>query len=166
MKIKATIRSVVSDKKNVFRAIAVALVFLYSFVLIVLCESLSRGSLGEMISFIGNSPTDAIFVNCSVLTALAILFLWLITTKLSVSVGLVSVLLYIVHLVNYLKTSMRSEPFFPWDIKLAGEAANIIGDMNVSINTVMVRPAIVIIIAVIISILADIFFKKYNMPRA
>lgn len=161
MKIKAAIRSVVLDKKNAFRAIAVALVFLYSFVLIVLCESLSRGSLGEMISFIGNSPTDAIFVNCSVLTALAMLFLWLITTKLSVSVGLVSVLLYIVHLVNYLKTSMRSEPFFPWDIKLAGEAANIIGDMNVSINTVMVRPAVIIIIAVIISILADIFFKKY-----
>ncbi|MBQ7090899.1 MAG: LTA synthase family protein [Clostridia bacterium] len=135
-------------------------VLLYSCLLAVLCEANAQPDFDAFLRFADREWGYAMLRNFTLLIALLIGLIAFVTRKLSVGVGLVSVGLFIPHVINYYKVLFRNEPFYPWDIELAGETGNILGSIDLTFTPLLIISIITLLVAIIGAVLFDIFLGK------
>ncbi len=148
-----------------FSALLLTIILSFSFGLAVLSEASAQETFERFTAFWKSEISGLIFTNLTLLLGLLIFAIYLLTTKLSVAVGLVGIPFYVCHLINAFKITFRNEPFYPWDISLAGEAATIAGSMKLRFTPPMIWGAILLLGGLILAILADIFWLKKIRPR-
>ena len=137
-------------------ALAVGIVA-YCYLLAYFCEANAQQSWEKFSDFMEQDWAQTMLRNIALLAAPLIGAVALLTRKLSVGVGLISIGLFIPHVVNYYKLSFRNEPFYPWDLSLAGEAGNIMGSMKFSFSARLIVGAGLILLAILLAVLFDIF---------
>ncbi len=102
---------------------------------------------------------DFAFWMSSIVLMIVIAAISLVTTKLSVGVGVVGALSVVVHGVHYFKIQLRGEPFFPWDVFQYKEAADIAGDVKIEFTEEIWQAINYAVILLVGAILIDIFFR-------
>ena len=154
------------SKENIFYYLKFCGITLaFSFALIAFCELMSRASVKSTLKFMVTTPGIFAFILTSIALTFITLLLKVLTTKASISFGVVGVLMFIVHIVNYFKSSIRSEPFLPWDILLVGEAADISGATKYKITIYIVLCAIYVLAGIGFGVLIDLKFKSPNRVK-
>ncbi len=148
-----------------FSALLLVIILSFSFGLAVLSEASAQETFERFTDFWESEIAGLVFTNLTLLLGLLIFALYLLTTKLSVAIGLVGIPYYACHLINAFKITFRNEPFYPWDISLAGEAATIAGSMKLEFTPPMIWGAVLLLGGLILAILADIFWLKKIRPR-
>lgn len=102
---------------------------------------------------------DFAFWVTTVVVFLAITVISLLTTKLSIGVGIVGALSVVVHSVHHFKLELRGEPFFPWDIFQVKEAADIVSDVKIEFTDDLWSGIFYVIVFLAGAIIIDIFFR-------
>ena len=151
-----------NDIKFPFRTYATPFIkLLYAVIvsplLIYLGERLIRKD--ELHEWLRSDNGDFAFWLSSVSVFFAIVIVSLVTTKLSVGVGLVGAAAVVVHAVHYFKLELRGEPFFPWDVFQYKEAANIMGDVNIEFTSEIWSAIIYVVLMLIGAVVIDILFR-------
>lgn len=102
---------------------------------------------------------DFSFWMASVTMMLVITLISLITTKLSVGVGLTGIFAVLSHGVHYFKLELRGEPFYPWDVFQVKEATNIVSDIAIEFTS-EIRMSITYTVLIILgAVVIDVFFR-------
>lgn len=125
--------------------------------LIYLGEKIIR--MDELYDWLRSDNGDFAFWLSSVSVFFAIVIISLVTTKLSVGVGLVGAASVVAHAVHYFKLDLRGEPFFPWDVFQYKEAANIMGDVNIEFTGEIWSAIIYVVLMLIGAVAIDILFR-------
>ena len=152
-------------KTLLFYGIVFLAVLGFAYGLAVISEAVSQGSFENFQTFRESDTAPLILTNLTVLLGLLIYSLYFLTTKLSVSIALVGFPYLSLHLINAFKLTFRNEPFYPWDISLAGEAANIAGSMKIELTAPMVWGIVFILSGIAIAIAVDLLWQKKSRPR-
>ena len=143
------VRSWITPFVKLIYAMIAAPLFIY------LGEKIIRGR--DLYAWLRTYIGDFAFWMSSFVLFLAIVAISLLTTKLSVGVGIVGALAVLTHGIQYFKLKLRGEPFFPWDIYLTKEAADIVSDVKIEFTRdiwLAIGATVVLIIgAVVIDIL-------------
>jgi hypothetical protein len=124
-------------KKLLWWLIPAVFAAVYALGLTLMCEAAGRVEMRTFWIFLPTEVGQMALKNTAVLTGVLILALYVLTTKLSVAVGLVSVPMLIFHIINAIKLTLRNEPFYPWDFTLAGEATNILSSVKLTFSDAM-----------------------------
>lgn len=156
MKIKAQFK----NKKNLWTLLLVVGVMLYACGLAVLSEGAAQQSGENFKAFLQSDWAPIALGNVALLAGLLILALTWITRRLSVSVGLVSVVIYGFHVANAMKMYFRNEPVYPWDLSLLGEVGNIASSMKFPLTGRMIAGGVYVLLGLAGAILLDIFCMK------
>ena len=102
---------------------------------------------------------DFSFWMASVTMMLVITLISLITTKLSVGVGLTGIFAVLSHGVHYFKLELRGEPFYPWDVFQVKEATNIVSDIAIEFTS-EIRMSITYTVLIILgAVVIDVVFR-------
>ncbi len=126
-------------------------------------ERIIRGN--GILPWLRTDSGDFAFWMTTVVVFFAIMLLGLITTKLSIGVGVVGAISVVVHSVHYFKLSLRGEPFFPWDIFQIKEAADIVSDVKMEFTGDFWSGVIYVIAFVLGAVLLDIFFRYHKAAK-
>lgn len=162
-KIKAAMHKAVAffKKKKLWGLAGLCLgIWIYSIGLAFLCEAASQQSAENWVAFLQTEWAATALSNIALISALLIAAITFFTRKLSIGVGLVSVGLFLLHAINHFKIMFRNEPFYPWDFSLAGEAGNIMSDINFVFEKYMIYAIIYVVVGLAGAILLDIFVMK------
>ena len=159
----------VDNKKRVRRTllwhlVMMACVAVYAIGLALVCEAAGRVEFRTFGIFLPTQVGQMAMKNIAVLAGVLILALYFLTTKISAAMALVSVPMLLCHMINAFKLTLRNEPFYPWDINLAGEATNIISGVSLHFSRSMVLAIAYVGIGVILALVMDILVLHRNRP--
>lgn len=113
----------------------------------------------ELYEWLRSDSGDFAFWISSVAVFFIIVTLSLITTKLSVGVGITGILSVLVHGVHYFKLELRGEPFFPWDVFQIKEATDIVSDVKIEFTDEVWQAIIYAAVLLVGAVIIDIFFR-------
>lgn len=153
------------NKKQVLKWVIFAFaIYLYSFLFIGVGELAAHHRFAEIFTFLFNDNVFLSVANTALLAAALITLITFITTKLSIGVGVVSVVSYIFYVADGMKIHFRSEPLYTWDLTLIGETANILNSVGIKMTYAMIFGFLFIIAAIGLAVFIDIkFMKHYKM---
>ena len=134
----------------------------YAVGLVLICEAAGRVEMRTFWIFLDTEVGRLVLKNIAVLVGILILALYALTSKLSVSLGLVSVPLLICHFINVIKLTLRNEPFYPWDITLAGEATNILSTVKLTFSTPMLYALGYVALGLVLAMGLDLLIGRKN----
>lgn len=140
-------------------------VAVYACGLVLLCEASARTEFSTFRSFLQTDIARITLRNTAVLVMLLIVALYFLTTKISAAMAIVSIPLLICHMISAFKLQFRNEPFYPWDVTLAGEATNILSSINLSFSKAMILAIVYVLIALAIALTMDVLVLRKNRPR-
>lgn len=144
-----------------------ACVAVYAVGLTVACEAAGRQEFSTFGKFIVTDVGRMAMKNTAVLAAVLILALYFLTRRIWAAMALVSVPMLICHMINAFKLALRNEPFFPWDITLAGEATNILSSIELHPSRSMVLAGAYIVGSVVIALILDrLVLRRNRLPRS
>lgn len=118
-------------------------------------ETIERGTLSGAISWIRMNPL--LFFTNALLYCFIMTFVYGVIGTLFPAAGLTSLLLFAVALISHYKSKMIGEPFFPWDVLLNKEGANIIPLVS--------NRAIFMKVTVVAAAVAAVFLLRLLLPR-
>lgn len=139
-------------------------VAVYAVGLTLVCEAAGRQEFSTFGKFIVTDVGQMAMKNTAVLVAVLILALYFLTRRIWAAMTLVSVPMLICHIINAFKLALRNEPFFPWDITLAGEATNILSAIELHPSKSMILAAVYIAGSVVIALILDRLVLRRNRP--
>lgn len=125
--------------------------------LVYLGEGIIRGY--DLHTWLRSDNGDFAFWMTSIVVFFTITIISLITTKLSIGVGLVGALSIVTHSVHYFKLEMRGEPFYPWDIFQFKEASDIVDDVKIEFTDDLWSAIFYVVVLVVVAVLIDLFFR-------
>ncbi|MDF2926486.1 MAG: sulfatase [Paenibacillaceae bacterium] len=103
------------SKKIIYKSIAISAILIIASVLIgIEVEWISRGSLPETLSWMNTHK--AIFALNVLIEGSALAFLYSCIGSLFLSVAAGAIIFSVIAFINYYKSKLVGEPFFPWDI--------------------------------------------------
>lgn len=140
-------------------------VAVYAMGLAVCCEASARQEFSTFRSFLETEYALMSLRNTAILAMLLIGALYCLTGKISIAMTAVSVPLLILHVINAFKLDFRNEPFYPWDVTLAGEATNILSSISLSPSKAMLVSIAYILIAVAVGVMMDLLVLRRNKLR-
>ncbi len=149
-----------NTKKLTGNTLLVVGIFVYSFILVALGELAAHHSLSQIFIFLSLDNVFLAVANTSLLIGLIITFLTFITTKLSIGIGVTSVVTIVLFIADGMKILFRSEPLYTWDFAIAGEAANVLGSVGLNFSSAMILGIIFVLFSIAASIIFDIKFSK------
>jgi len=152
-------------KKLLWHVLLTACAAAYSVGLTLLCEAVSRQEMSEIWSFLNTELGLLVMKNTALLVFVLIMALYFLTTKISAAMALVSVPMLVCHIISYFKLKLRSEPFYPWDVSLAGEATGILSSITLEPSKIMVMAIGFILGAVAFALAMDLLVLRRNRPR-
>jgi len=152
-------------KKLLWHVLLTACAAAYSVGLTLLCEAVSRQEMSEIWSFLNTELGLLVMKNTALLVFVLIMALYFLTTKISAAMALVSVPMLVCHIISYFKLKLRSEPFYPWDVSLAGEATGILSSITLEPSKIMVMAIGFILGAVAFAMAMDLLVLRRNRPR-
>ena len=129
--------------------------------MLVLFESVFRGNVGDLFTWVKDSPYHAL-INYLLFFGLINIFYWL-PRKVYLSVAGFFLLFFpVVGIISSYKIERRGEPLLPWDLALTREAFNISTHLSGVINVQMV---VIAIISIALIVLGVIFAPKEKMIK-
>ena len=141
-------------------AVWLLLMGLYSHVLAFMTEWISQGSFVDAWSWMGKARVQ--FANSAMLIFLVLLALYLLTRRAYIAVLLTHLLLIVLAGVNYYKIELRNEPLLPWDLGIAGEAAEIMPSIDISITVPVV---VAVVFTLVMTVLLIVRRVRRHKPR-
>ncbi|MBP1992416.1 LTA synthase family protein [Paenibacillus eucommiae] len=123
--------------------------------LVIAVEYIQRGSLSLTLDWV-NLNHKLFFVNY-LINFFVFLFIYCLLGSLVVSMGVTTMLMFLVSLINFFKIKLIGEPFFPWDVLLNKEGMNIIPLVSGSSTMIKILGLSVIVIC--------IFLLRLIVPR-
>ncbi len=151
-------------RKVLWHLLMLVCVAVYAIGLALICEAAGRQDFDTFLDFIQTDIGKMAMKNTAILAGLLILGLYCLTGKISISMGVVSAVLLILHLINAFKLHFRNEPFYPWDITLAAEATNILSTISLSVSRSMMAAMVYIALALVIALVMDLLVLRKNKP--
>lgn len=140
-------------------AIISALLVLFPLLLALGVEMIERGSLIDAGKWAASHPQ--LFATNALIYGFVLLFFYALIGSLFPAAGFTALLLFLAALISYFKTNMIGEPFFPWDILLNKEGANIIP--IVASREALSR--LLVVAAVVIALfLLRVFLPRFRLP--
>lgn len=113
----------------------------------------------EMYEWLRADNGDFAFWMTAVAIFTAIEILSLISTKLSVGVGIMGALTIVCHGVHYFKLQLRGEPFYPWDIFQIKEATDIVSDVKIEFTSELKLSILYTVLIILGAVVIDIFLR-------
>ena len=147
-------------KKLLWWLIPAVFAAVYALGLTLMCEAAGRVEMRTFWIFLPTEVGQMALKNTAVLTGVLILALYVLTMKLSVAVGLVSVPMLIFHIINAIKLTLRNEPFYPWDFTLAGEATNILSSVKLTFSDAMLWAMGYVALGLVLAIVLDLLLGR------
>lgn len=133
--------------------------------MVFVCEGISQGSIEIYREFLMSGKAAMLLGNTALVITLLSIGITLLTRSLGAGLGIAGLALYVPNMINAFKLLFRGEPFFPWDISLAGEVGNIMSDLDFQIDLWMIAGGALLLIGILGGILADVFWlKKIRRP--
>lgn len=136
----------------------------YAVGLVLVCEAAGRVEFRTFRIFLETDVGVLAMKNTAVLAAVLMLALYFLTRRIWAAMTLVSVPLLVCHLINAFKLALRNEPFFPWDITLAGEATNILSSIELQPSKAMILAGIYILASIAVALVLDRLVLRRNRP--
>lgn len=136
----------------------------FSVCLAMVCEALAREKMEDFWSFLELDRGSLLLTNVALMAFVLILALYFLTTKISAALALVSVPLLLCHVINYFKLLLRNEPFYPWDVTLAGEATGILSSITLEPSKMMLIAIGAVSGSILFALLMDILVLRRNRP--
>lgn len=133
--------------------------------LTVLCEAVSRQEMSEIWGFLETEQGLLVMKNTALLVFVLVMALYFLTTRISAALALVSAPMLLCHIISYFKLKLRSEPFYPWDFTLAGEATGILGTITLVPSKIMVMALALVLGAVLFALAMDLLVLRRNRFR-
>jgi len=152
------------SKRFLFNLLLTAIILAFCYGLMVFCEATAQQSFAVFNKFYSTGRAALVLWNSTLLLSLLTGALYLLTTKLSVSVALVSLPVIVFHVIDAFKLLFRNEPLYPWDLSLASEMTNIVGSMKITLSAPMIWTVVFFVLTLTGAILADIFWLKKRRP--
>ena len=151
-------------RKLLWHLLMVVCVAIYAAGLVAVCEAAGRQTFATFEKFVQTELGLLVLRNTAILAGVLILALYFLTTKISAAMALVSVPLLLCHLISAFKLRLRNEPFYPWDITLAGEATNILSSITLDLSKSMLLAMGYIGASVLIALVMDVLVLRKNRP--
>ena len=136
----------------------------YAMGLVLVCEAAARVEFRTFKLFLETEVGRLAMKNAAVLAFTLMLALYFLVRRIWAAMALVSVPMLVCHMINAFKLNLRNEPFFPWDITLAGEATNILGDISLEPSKAMILAVGCIAAAIVIAAILDRLVLRRNRP--
>ena len=152
-------------RKLLWHGLMALCTLIYAGGLALACEAAGRTDFDTFRTFLQTDMGRMAMVNTALLATLLILGLYFLTTKISAAMVLVSVPLLVFHLINAFKLALRSEPFYPWDFTLAGEATDILSAIELRPSKVMLLAGAYIAASAAVALTMDLLVLRRNRPR-
>lgn len=133
--------------------------------LTLICEAVSRQEMSEIWGFLETDLGLLVMKNTALLVFVLIMALYFLTTKISAALTLVGVPMLVCHIICYFKLKLRNEPFYPWDVTLAGEATGILGSITLEPSKIMVMDIAFLLGAVVFALVMDLLVLRRCRPR-
>ena len=137
----------------------------FSVVLAATCEAVARQEMASFWSFLETERGMLVIRNTALMAFVLMMALYFLTTKLSPAIALVGVPLLMCHVISYFKLTLRNEPFYPWDVTLAGEATGILSSITLEPTKIMVLTASGVAGAVVLALIVDLLVLRRSRPR-
>ena len=102
---------------------------------------------------------DFAFWMTSIAAIIVIEIISLVSTKLSVGVGITGALTILCHGVHYFKLQLRGEPFYPWDIFQIKEATDIVSDIKIEFTNELKLSILYTVLIILGAVIIDIFLR-------
>lgn len=134
---------------------ATAILILFPLALAFGVETIGRGSLPDAWSWVAAHPS--LFALNAFLYGLVFALLYSLIGSLVPSAGLTALLLFAAALISYFKTNMIGQPFYPWDLLLNREVANII--------PLVTGRAVAVRVGFVAAAIAMLFLLRLVVPR-
>ena len=144
--------------KHLHGAVWLLLMGFYSQILAFLVEWVSQGKFSAALSWAMGSGVQ--FYNSATLIFLVLLAVYLLTRRAYLSVLLTNLLFLIMAGANYYKVELRNEPVLPWDLGIAGEAAEILPSIDLSLTLPILLMAALALILTGVFLFRRIRWKK------
>lgn len=145
------VRSFMTPLIKLLYAIIAAPLFVY------MGETIIRQN--EMQDWLRTDNGDFAFWMTSVAAMIVITIISLITTKLSVGIGLTGAMTIICHGVHYFKLELRGEPFYPWDVFQIKEATNIVSDIKIEFTSELYLAILYTVFIILGAVVIDVFLR-------
>lgn len=129
------------------------------------CEAVARQEMESFWSFLETERGMLVIRNTALLAFLLVMALYFLTTKLSAAFALVGVPLLVCHVICYFKLTLRNEPFYPWDVTLAGEATDILGSVTLVPTKIMQLTVAGVAGAILLALILDLLVMRRSRPR-
>lgn len=111
-------------RKRLAKSLFIGTVLLLSaFLLSIGVEWISRGSLGETLAWIRSNT--AIYALNALIGGSALVLFYSLIGSIFLAIGAAAILLSVMAFINYYKSMLVGEPFFPWDIILNKEGMDV-----------------------------------------
>ncbi len=133
--------------------------------LTLICEAVSRQEMSEIWGFLDTELGLLVMKNTALLVFVLMMALYFLTTKISAALVLVSVPMLLCHIISYFKLKLRSEPFYPWDVTLAGEATGILGTITLEPTKIMGMAIAFVLGAAVFALAMDLLVLRRNRLR-
>ena len=137
----------------------------FSVVLAATCEAVARQDLATFWSFLETERGLLVIRNTALLAFVLMMALYFLTTRLWAAVALTGIPLLVCHMICYFKLTLRNEPFYPWDITLAGEATGILSSITLEPTKMMLLTAGGVAAAICIALVMDRWVLRSSRPR-
>lgn len=137
---------------------------IYAVGLVLVCEAAARVEFRTFQEFLETDVGLMAMKNTAVLAFTLMLALYFLLRRIWAAMALVSVPMLICHLINAFKLTLRNEPFFPWDITLAGEATNILSSVSLQPGKAMILAVCCIAAAILVAAVLDRLVLRRNRP--
>ena len=152
-------------KKLGWHVLLLVCVAVFSLGLTLASEALTRETMADFWSFLETDRGRLVLTNTALLASVLILALYFLTTKISAALALVGVPLLLCHIISYFKLQLRNEPFYPWDITLAGEATGILSSITLEPTKIMLLAIGCVLGALAFALVMDLWVLRRSRPR-
>lgn len=153
-------------KKALWHILMLLCLEVYVFGLVLVCEATGRQEFATFRTFIQTEIGHMALINTSILAFLLILALYCLIRRIGAAMLLVSVPVLICNLISAFKLQLRNEPFYPWDITLAGEVTNIISSIRLHPSRTMLLAIGYVAASVVIAFVLDqLVLRRYRLTR-
>lgn len=136
-------------------AVIAALLVIFPLLLAFGVETIERGTFGDAAGWIAANPS--LFAMNAWIYCMVLLLLYGLIGSLFPAVGSTALLLFLAALISHYKTKMIGEPFFPWDLLLKKEGANII--------PLVTNRAVLMRVSVVAGVILALFLLRLLLPR-
>ena len=146
-------------RKRYTAIIRVLLLMSSSMFLTLFVEWVVRNSLKDACVWAFEFPAPFLFT--SVFYFFVSFFLFTLMRRIDIPIFIVNVLAFTLAVSSYFKSMFRSEPLYPWDLLIVGEAADISSEMKLIPTASMLIVGSVIILTFVIMLFShSLLFKK------